>query len=212
MREKIIQSFIDNKLVAIVRGITEDKIVPLAEALSAGGIKMIEVTFNQADPSSFISTANSIRALAANGVMAGAGTVVTLQQLEMAAEAGAQYIIAPNTNPEIISATRKKELVSIPGALTASECMIAHDAGADFIKLFPINKLGSDYLKALSSPLNHLKFLVVGGVNENNMKEFLAVGAAGFGVGGNLVSKELVNAGEFEKITALAKKYVDALV
>jgi len=211
MRENTIQAILDNKLIAIVRGLEEDKIVPLAQALGEGGIKMIEVTFNQSNPSSFALTASAIRALAKKGVSAGAGTVCTKEQLEMAAEAGAQYIIAPGTNSELITEVRKMGLVAIPGALTPSECMVAHEAGADFIKLFPIGNLGASYLKAIRAPLNHIRFLAVGGVNENNLKEFLAVGAVGFGVGGNLVNKDWVDAGKFDKITALAKKYVDGL-
>ncbi|MCL2827465.1 MAG: bifunctional 4-hydroxy-2-oxoglutarate aldolase/2-dehydro-3-deoxy-phosphogluconate aldolase [Oscillospiraceae bacterium] len=211
MREHTIQAVLDNKLVAIVRGLGEEQIIPLAQALGQGGIKMIEVTFNQSDPDSFATTANAIRALVKEGVSAGAGTVCTRAQLDMAAEAGAQYIITPVTNPTLITEVRKMGLVSIPGALTPTECMIAHEAGADFIKLFPMGSLGVDYLKAIRAPLNHLKFLAVGGVNERNLKDFLAVGAVGFGVGGNLVNKDWVEAGEFDKITALAKKYVEGL-
>lgn len=211
MREATIQAILDNKLIAIVRGFAEDRMIPLAQALGEGCIKMIEVTFNQSDPSSFPSTANAIRALAKSGVMAGAGTVCSKEQLELAADAGARYIITPYTDAEIIAEIRKKGLVAIPGALTPTESMAAHNAGADFIKLFPIGSLGADYLKAVRAPLNHLKFLGVGGVNENNLKEYLAAGAVGFGVGGNLVNKDWIEAGEFDKITALAKKYVQAV-
>ena len=211
MRENVIRAILENKLIAIVRGLKEDKIVPLAQALGEGGIKMIEVTFNQSDPSSFSSTANAIRAIAKNGIMAGAGTVCTKEQLEIAAEAGALYIIAPNVNAEIIAEAGKKGLVTIPGALTPTECMDAHNAGADFIKLFPIGSMGPEYLKALRAPLSHLKFMGVGGVNETNLKEYLAAGAVGFGVGGNLVKSDWIEAGEFDKIIALAKKYVEAV-
>ena len=214
MRETVIQSVLSNKLIAIVRGLEEDKIIPLTRALSAGGIKMVEVTFNQADPGSFSSTTAAIRAIArefGNEVMVGAGTVCTKGQLELAAQAGALYIITPVTNPALIREVRKLNLVAIPGAMTPSECLAAHEAGADFVKLFPLGDLGSGYLKAVRAPLSHIKFLGVGGINENNIKEYLSAGALGFGVGGNLVNKDWINSGQFDKIEALAKKFVEAV-
>ena len=214
MRETVIKTILSKKLIAIVRGLDEEKMIPLAKALCDGKINMIEVTFNQADPASFSSTANAIRAISkqfGSAILAGAGTVCTKEQLELAADAGALYIITPNTNPELIAEVRKMGLVSIPGAFTPSECMIAHNAGADFVKLFPIGNLGPEYLKAVRAPLSHIRFLGVGGINENNVKDYLAAGALGFGVGGNLVNKDWIAAGEFDKITALARKYVEAV-
>ena len=214
MREQVIGEILRGKLIAIVRGMAEDQIVPIAEAIRAGGIKMLEVTFNQAQPDSFAATARAIsavrKAFGENG-FAGAGTVITIPQLEMAAEAGAQYIIAPDANPEIIKRTRELGLVSIPGAMTPSECVAAHNAGADFVKLFPLGNLGAGYLKAIRAPLSHIKFLGVGGISEKNAGEFLAAGAVGFGVGGNLVNKEWIDAGRFDLISELASQYVKAV-
>ena len=214
MREKVIAEILRGKLIAIVRGMAEGQIVPIAEAIRAGGITMLEVTFNQANPDSFAATARAIAAIRksfGDAGFAGAGTVITLQQLEMAAEAGAQYIIAPDSNPEIIKKTRELGLVSIPGAMTPSECLVAHNAGADFVKLFPLGNLGAGYLKAIRAPLSHIKFLGVGGISEKNAAEYLAAGAVGFGVGGNLVNKEWIDAGRFDLITELAAQYVAAV-
>ena len=214
MREKVIEEILKGKLIAIVRGMAEEQIVPIAEAIRAGGIKMLEVTFNQADPDSFAATARAIGAIRkafGDEGYAGAGTVITIRQLEMAAGAGAQYIIAPDTNPEIIKKTRELGLVSIPGAMTPSECVAAHNAGADFVKLFPLGNLGAGYLKAIRAPLSHIRFLGVGGISEKNAGEFLAAGAVGFGVGGNLVNKEWIDAGRFDLITELASQYVKAV-
>jgi len=214
MREQVISEILRGKLIAIVRGMGEEQIVPIAKAIHAGGIKMLEVTFNQAKPDSFTSTARSISAIRkafGGGGFAGAGTVTPLDQLKMAAEAGAQYIIAPDANPEIIKKTREMGLVSIPGAMTPSECVMAHNAGADFVKLFPLGSLGAGYLKAIRAPLSHIKFLGVGGISEKNAAEYLAAGAVGFGVGGNLVNKEWIDAGRFDLITELAAKYVEAV-
>ena len=215
MRETVIGTVLSSKLIAIVRGLPEDKIIPLTRAINAGGIKLIEVTFNQKDPGSFASTARAIRAIErefGKEVLAGAGTVCTEEQLKMAADAGALFMISPNTNTSLIGQVRKMGLVSIPGAMTPSECMTAHDAGADFVKLFPAGDLGPAYLKAISAPLNHIRFLAVGGITENNVKDYLAAGAKGFGIGGNLVNREWIETGKYDKITSLAKDFVNAVI
>jgi 2-dehydro-3-deoxyphosphogluconate aldolase/(4S)-4-hydroxy-2-oxoglutarate aldolase len=214
MREKVIHRIHEGKLIVIVRGMEEETILPLAEALYRGGIGMIEVTFNQKDPESFPATARAIRSIRdrfGEDVYAGAGTVLSTTELRMAADAGALYVISPNADGEIIRETRRLGLVSLPGVLTASECVAAHQAGADFLKLFPVSVVGPAYLRALKAPLSHLHFLGVGGVDTANIGEFLAAGAAGFGIGGKLVSKEWIGAKAFDRITALAAEYVRAV-
>ena len=100
-------------------------------------------------------------------------------------------------------------MVSMPGAMTPSEAMAAHTAGADFVKLFPAGALGAGYIKAVRAPLSHIAFLAVGGINENNAKSFIEAGCVGLGVGGNLVNKAWIEAGEFNKIAALARTFVE---
>ncbi len=139
------------------------------------------------------------------------GDAVALEQAEMARDAGARYIISPNVDPAVIKKTRAMGLVSMPGAMTPTEAHAAHAAGADFVKLFPAGVLGADYLRAMRAPLGHLLYLAVGGVNEKNIPAFMAAGAEGFGVGGNLVNREWIEAGAFGRITDLARKYVDAV-
>jgi len=213
MREEIIARILEKKLIAIVRGLPEKQAVPLAGALLAGGIEFVEVTFNQADPESFRRTANAIAAIreAYGGAMrVGAGTVMTPEQLRLAYDAGAGFIISPNADESIISKTRALGLVSLPGCMTPTECAAAHSYGADFIKVFPAGVLGPGYIKAVLAPLSHLKFLAVGGVDCANIPDFLQAGALGFGVGGNLVNRDWIAAGAFERITALAQEYVRA--
>ena len=142
----------------------------------------------------------------------GAGTVTSLEMVELAKEAGAQFIVSPNTNEAIIRATVEKGMVSMPGAMTVTEVLDAYSYGADFVKLFPIGKLGASYVKAICAPINHVPMLAVGGVNEKNIKEFLDAGAVGAGVGGNLVNKEWIAAGEFDKITALAREFTQNIL
>ena len=102
-------------------------------------------------------------------------------------------------------------MVSMPGALTPTEVMQAHRAGADFVKLFPIGNLGVSYAKAVMAPISHVKLLAVGGVNENNVAEFLKAGMYGAGIGGNLANKKWIDAGEYHKITETAQKLVEAV-
>lgn len=115
------------------------------------------------------------------------------------------------SSSEVIAYTRQEGLVSIPGALTATEALTAHRAGADYVKLFPAAMLGPAYLKALRSPLNHIRFLAVGGVDEKNMAAFLQAGAAGVGVGGCLVKQQWIQEGRFAELTALAKEFCQAI-
>ena len=102
-------------------------------------------------------------------------------------------------------------MVSMPGALTPSEIQLAHRSGADFVKLFPITNMGADYVKAIKAPLSHIRLLAVGGVNENNLSEYLRAGVCGFGIGSNIVSKKHIDENNYEAITELAKKYVSAV-
>ncbi|MGE4277247.1 MAG: bifunctional 4-hydroxy-2-oxoglutarate aldolase/2-dehydro-3-deoxy-phosphogluconate aldolase [Lawsonibacter sp.] len=212
-REEIIAQVESEKVIAIVRGVEPAKCMLVADALYAGGIRLMEVTFDQKHPESFQDTADAIRAICETyegNMLAGAGTVTTPELAELAAKAGANYIISPDTNVDVIRRTRELGLVSMPGALTPSEIMTAHRAGADFVKLFPTANLGADYVKAVRAPVSHVKLLAVGGINEHNIGEFLAAGMVGAGVGGNLANKTWIEHGEFDKITEAAKAILAA--
>lgn len=210
MREVIIQKVMDKKVVAIVRGVYGQDCINLAKALYAGGIELLEVTFDQSKPESLDKTSETIRSLVeslGDKMAFGAGTVTSLEMLELAKNAGAQFIVSPNTKEEVIRATVAAGMVSMPGAMTPTEIMEAHSYGADFVKVFPTSNLGASYIKAIRGPINHIRLLAVGGVNEKNIGEFLKAGANGAGVGGNLVNKQWIANGEFDKITALAEEF-----
>lgn len=212
--EQVMESIRTNKLIAIVRGLEARHMRALAEALLKGGISMIEVTFNQAHPEMWADTAAAIKLLAdefSGRILPGAGTVMTPEQVRIARDAGAMYIISPDTCPEVIKETKRLGLVSLPGAMTPTECALAARSGADAVKIFPAGNLGPGYIKALRAPLSNISFLAVGGVNEKNAADFIAAGAVGLGVGGALVNKEWIENGEFDKITALAREYVKAV-
>ena len=211
MRDAIIQKVLDKKIVAIVRGVYGQEAVNLAKALYAGGIELLEVTFDQSKPENLNRTSDTVRLLCqelGDKMHFGAGTVTTLEMLNLAKEAGATFIVSPDFNPEIIKATVEAGLVSMPGAMTPTEILTAYRAGADFVKVFPTSTLGAAYIKGVRGPLNHIRLLAVGGVNEKNIAEFLAAGCVGAGIGGNLVNKTWIANGEWDKITALAREYV----
>ena len=211
MREAIIQKVLDKKIIAIVRGVYGEDALNLAKALYAGGIELLEVTFDQSKPESLNRTSDTVRLLCqelGDKMYFGAGTVTTIEMLNLAKEAGASFIVSPDFNPEVIKATVEAGMVSMPGAMTPTEILTAYRAGADFVKVFPTAGLGSSYIKAVRGPLNHIRLLAVGGVNEKNITEFLTAGCVGAGVGGNLVNKTWIANGEWDKITALAKEFI----
>lgn len=212
MRDRIIQMIEEKKIIAIVRGIDPNKGLRVAQALYDGGIRMIEVTFNQKDVHKQADTVAMIRAIAEHfqgKVCVGAGTVTSVELVEMAADAGAQYIISPDAKEDVIKRTRELGLISMPGALTPTEITAAHKWGADFVKLFPVGTLGAGYVKAVKAPLNHIKLLAVGGVNPDNITDFLDAGCCGAGIGGNLVNQKWIDAGEYEKLTETARALVE---
>lgn len=209
MRDFIIKKVIDKRIVAIVRGVYGEDCVNLAKALYAGGIELMEVTFDQSNPDLYTRTSDTIAQLVSqmgDKMIFGAGTVTSLQTLELAKNAGARFVVSPDTNEAVIKATVAAGMVSMPGAMTPTEILTAHEYGADFVKVFPTSGLGASYIKAVCGPINHVRLLAVGGVSEKNVAEFLKAGCVGAGVGGNLVNKEWIKNGEFEKITAVAKE------
>lgn len=202
------------RIVAIVRGLRPCRILDLADALRAGGISMMEVTFDQSDPESWQDTQRAIVAVAqgrSDGMAVGAGTVMSVAQVRMAYEAGARYVISPNTSAAVIQEAKRLGMCAFPGAFTPTEIAQAYDAGADAVKVFPAGTLGPGYIKALRAPLKHIDLIAVGGINENNAADFIRNGAIGVGVGGNLVNPALVEGGELEKIALLASKYAKAV-
>ena len=213
MKTMIRQSIKENKLIAIVRGVEADKCIKIAQALYDGGFRLMEITYDQRHPETWEETAKTVGAVAEafrGKMFIGAGTVTCTDLVELTHRYGGQFIISPDVNEDVIRRTCELGMVSIPGALTPTEVMTAHRAGADFVKLFPAGNLGAGYVKAVRAPISHVDMLVVGGVDEKNIAEFLAVGAAGAGIGGSLVNTKWVNAGEFDKITEAARRMVAA--
>ena len=213
-REEIIKDIETNKIVVIMRGFTTEQLIRSVDAMEKGGIKLVEVTFDQTGTVSDEETASNIRALKENfegRVRVGAGTVMTVEQVELAYNAGAEFIISPDCYEEVIRRTRELGMVSMPGVFTPSEAANAHRYGADFAKLFPNSEVNISYLKALAVPLSHIKFLAVGGVNADNLKDYLEAGAKGIGVATAIADKKAIFAGDYEEITRRARLFTQQL-
>lgn len=212
MKKDVINFIESNKVIAICRGIYGETLVKLINALNKGGVKLVEVTFDQGDKDCIIKTSEAIKLLVSTfkgEVKVGAGTVVTLEQAVAAKDAGAEFILSPNTNKEIIRAANGLGMVTIPGAMTATEILEAHFAGADFVKLFPAGTLGVTYAKDILGPINNVKFVATAGVTPDNLGDFLKIGFAGAGISSYLTNKKLIGEGKFDVLTEHAKELMD---
>ena len=209
MKTDVLKDIGETKVVAIIRGMAPEICVNLAEAYAKGGIRLVEVTFDQTgDPETTITAIKAIREKVGDRMHVGAGTVLTSSQLEMLIAAGGEFMVTPNTNPALIRRANEAGLVTIPGAYTPTEVVTAHEAGADFVKLFPIRGLGARYVKDLLAPLKHIRLLAVGGVNAENAGEYVKAGCCGIGASGALVNKDMIAAGDWDGIAAEARKLI----
>ena len=211
-KQQIVGSVLDGRIIAIIRGFAPDVCLKLAEAYARGGIRLVEVTFNQKSPETWKDTAAAIRAIKerfSGSVRVGAGTVLAEEQLDMCEQAGGEYMITPNVNTALIRECVRRGLVAMPGALTPSEAVDAWEAGASFVKIFPAGLLGPAYVKAVRAPLSHIPFLAVGGISPDNVADFMRVGCVGAGVGGNLTNKEWIAAGEWSRIEDVARQLIE---
>ena len=214
MREDVLQAIEREKLIAIVRGIESGACLKVAQALYEGGVRLLEITYDQRHPETWELTAQAIGETArtyAGKMLVGAGTVTSEELVELTHAHGGAFCLAPDTNEAVIRRAVELGMVSIPGALTPTEVMTAHRAGADFVKLFPAGDFGPGYMKALRAPVSHVKLLAVGGVNEKNIPDFLAAGAVGVGVGGNLANRAWIEAGEYWKLTEAARAMTEVI-
>ena len=206
------QRILDNKIIVIARKVDQSRLVDFAAAVLAGGIDIIEITIDQKSEHQTFESIALLKEKFGEKLNVGAGTVLCEKQVIAAKESGAQYIISPNVNPRVIQKTKESGMISIPGAFTPTEICAAYDSGADLVKIFPASLGGPDYIKTISQPLSHIPLIVMGGITPNLIKDYLAAGASGFGIGGGIVNKEYIERGQYHKITAAAKSYREKII
>ena len=194
------------KLVVIIRGVKSGDMPSLFEALDGAGVRFAEITLNT---DGALDSIAAMRRKYEGRIHVGAGTVIDIDLLKQALDAGAKYIVTPNTNPEVVRYCVERGILILPGAMTPSEVATITMLGADTIKLFPANSLGAGYLKELRGPYSGVKLFPVGGITLENMPDFLKAGAAGFGIGGSICNPGLIAEGRFDEITNNARKYVE---
>jgi 2-dehydro-3-deoxyphosphogluconate aldolase / (4S)-4-hydroxy-2-oxoglutarate aldolase len=195
-------------LVAIIRADSGEGLLKTFKALADGGVTVSEVTLTT--PGALASIAEARRTLGAAAVI-GAGSVLDAPSCRAAIEAGASFIVSPITNLDVMRTAQRYGRPVMPGALTPTEAMAAFEQGADMVKIFPANHFGPRYISDLLAPMPQLRLIPTGGVTLENASQWLDAGAAALGVGTALVRKDLIAAGDFKALTALAGRYVDAV-
>jgi len=199
-------------LIAILRSIPIEQIEKVGEALIAGGIHIIECPFDQTSDNACLEMKNKLERL--NKIsnpecLIGAGTVLTLQQLDCAYQYGAKIIISPNVDEKIIRKTKELGLISAPGAFSPTDVVNAKQYGADYVKLFPAGNIGPEYIKAIKAPLSNVKIFAVGGITLENMQSYLEAGADGLGIGNTLFPMNCIEEKNYEQIKSVAINFVN---
>jgi 2-dehydro-3-deoxyphosphogluconate aldolase/(4S)-4-hydroxy-2-oxoglutarate aldolase len=207
-KTEVLDRLMGDGLVPVIRADSSDTALRIADALIAGGIRTLEITMTVPD------ALTAIRAIAdrlGREVLLGAGTVTGREMAEAAVDAGAEFLVTPCLVADVIAVARSRGVAVLPGALSPTEVFTAWSLGGDVIKIFPAsNAGGASYLKALKGPFPQIPLCPTGGVNLQTIADFVKAGAVAVGVGGELVSKAAIDAGDFGRITSLAKQYVDA--
>jgi 2-dehydro-3-deoxyphosphogluconate aldolase/(4S)-4-hydroxy-2-oxoglutarate aldolase len=197
-------------IVPVVRAATVEEATRAVEAICAGGIPVLEITMTVPNA---VSVIREVAQQHGDKVLVGAGTVITADQAEACIRAGAEFLVSPGLSPAVLSVARVAEKLAIPGALTPTELMHAHDQGARLVKIFPCGNVGgAKYLKSLKAPFPNAQLIPTGGVNAANAADFIAAGAFALGVGADLVDARALREGNLEKITAAAQELVHAVV
>ena len=194
-------------VIAVVRALSSDQVIPLSEALMAGGIIAIEITLTTPDAIGAIRAAS--RHFGSRALI-GVGTVLTPSDCQQALEAGAQFVVTPIGRLEFIALAHRADKPVMLGAYTPTEAQLAHEAGADFVKIFPADGLGPAYIKALRGPLPHLRIVPTGGVDVKTIGEFFKAGCVAVGAGSSLLSREILDKDDWTMLTRRTLAFVEA--
>jgi 2-dehydro-3-deoxyphosphogluconate aldolase / (4S)-4-hydroxy-2-oxoglutarate aldolase len=196
-------------LVPVLRAKSIAQAHAVVEAMIAGGVTVVEVTMTVPNAVHLLKELKKEHGVK---ILLGSGTVTTAKEAEDTINAGAEFVVSPSLHPEVIAATKAAGKLSIPGALTPTEVITAHRAGADYVKIFPCSAMGgASYLKSLLAPFPHLKLIPTGGVTLKTAEEFIRAGARALGVGSDLVNLAAIDEGKPEIITEAARAYLEVL-
>jgi len=207
-RKSALATILERKIVAVVRSPDGGKLVEVAKALAAGGVTVIEITFTVPDA---LDVLKAVRKAMGDAVTLGAGTVLDPETARAAILAGAEFVVAPNTNTQVIKLCRRYSTPVMPGAYTPTEILKAWELGADVVKVFPADIGGPAYLRAVAAPLPQVRLMPTGGVDLATAADFLKAGACCLGVGSSLVEKSALAAGDMGRITSLARSFVEVV-
>jgi 2-dehydro-3-deoxyphosphogluconate aldolase/(4S)-4-hydroxy-2-oxoglutarate aldolase len=205
-REAQLRRVLDGGIVAVVRSPDSHQLVEVCRALADGGVTTVEITMTVPDA---LEVLRQVRRALGDRLLLGAGTVLDPETARAVLLAGAEFIVAPAVNLNVIRLCRRYDKLVMPGAFTPTEILAAWEAGADIVKVFPADVLGPPFFKALRGPLPQVKLMPTGGVDLTTAAEFLQAGACCLGVGGQLVEPKAVAAGDFARIRDLARQYVE---
>jgi 2-dehydro-3-deoxyphosphogluconate aldolase / (4S)-4-hydroxy-2-oxoglutarate aldolase len=203
-RDQILHRILDGGIVAVVRSESPDRLVEVVRALAEGGVTAAEITLTVPDA---IEVIRKVRDALGNSIVLGAGSVLDPETARAALLAGAEYIVGPGLNLDVIRLCRRYGKVVMPGALTPTEVIAAWEAGADVVKIFPSDLGGPAYIKALRAPLPQIRMMPTGGVDLSTASAFLKAGACCLGVGGSLVEAKAVASGDFARLRDLAGQF-----
>lgn len=202
MKSETTQKIEQAKIVAIIRLNEQMQVKPVIDALIAASIQALEITSNTPGYGAEISRCRKEYPQ----VLVGAGTILDREQAKQAIGFGAQFLVTPNMNVDVISVAHEADIPVIMGAMTPTEVALGVRYGADFIKLFPAAAVGPAYMKALKGPFDKVKFMAVGGVDHTNVQDWLNAGAVGVGIGGSLTN------GGAKDINRSVKRLLNAMV
>ena len=206
-KQQIIEQLLNPGIIAVVRAKRADQVVPLAEALVAGGVIAVEITMTTPNAIAAIREAN---AKLGDHALIGVGTVLDEATCRAVIGAGAQFVVSPICRRELIPIAQQAGKPIMLGSYTPTEAQLAHEAGADFIKIFPADTLGPKYVKALRAPLPHLKIVPTGGVDLETIGGFFNAGCVAVGAGSALISKAVLDKDDWPTLTRMAVEFVKA--
>lgn len=210
----VVEELKKTRLMVLARGVPKDVLVKGVAAIRDAGVTVFESTFDHRLENCAAENAEKIAALKAafgDTMAIGAGTVLSVEEVRAAHDAGAEFIVSPDSDPDVIQETKRLGMVSIPGAMTPSEIKRAWALGADIVKLFPADDLGYHYIQNLKGPLPHIPLMATGGVNPETIPEFLSRGILAVGTGITVFRPDLVKAEDYDGIKALAAAHIEAI-